>query len=263
MKKYLFIFKSELMSNLQYAFNTFVGFIGYTIMLFILFNLYRYLYSDPSEVINGYTMNQMVWYVIFTEVLWSISNSKNLTEKISEDVRGGNIAYNVSKPYSYIGYIIASHLGGTFIKTLVYTILALGLGFLLLGVFPSISFLEILAVILVAFIANFIGTLLTICVGLLSFKIEDASPVYWVYSKLILVFGTIFPIEYFPTYLQPILSYSPIYVTTYGPARLFVNFSTEAFMNILMFQLIYLVIAYLLCLLMYKKGVKNLNVNGG
>ena len=37
MRKYLFIFKSEIMTNLQYVFNLFVGFIGYFVMLFILF----------------------------------------------------------------------------------------------------------------------------------------------------------------------------------------------------------------------------------
>ena len=67
MKKYLFIFKIEIMSNLQYLFNIFIGFIGYFFMLFIFLNLWKYIYSDPSEVINGYTMSQMVWYIIITE----------------------------------------------------------------------------------------------------------------------------------------------------------------------------------------------------
>ena len=66
MKKYFFILKSELMSNLQYIFNILAGFIGYSIMLYILLNLWQYIYTDPNEIINGYTMNQMIWYVIVT-----------------------------------------------------------------------------------------------------------------------------------------------------------------------------------------------------
>ena len=263
MRKYIFIFKSELMSNLQYTFNVIVGFIGYLIMLFILFNLYKYLYSDSTEIINGYTMNQMIWYVIFTEILWSVTGGSKFCIKISDDVRGGNIAYNISKPYSYIGYSLASHFGEMFIKATVYVTLAMIMGYLFLGMFPVLSVLEILALILISFMAIIISSLLIICIGLLSFKIEDSAPIYWVYSKIILIFGTIFPIEYFPASIQPILNYSPIYVTTYGPARLFVNFNFDTFLNILLFQLIYLVLTYLLCVLMYKKGVKNLNVNGG
>ena len=72
MRKYLYIFKTEIMSNLQYIFNILVGFIGYFIMLFIFLNLWNYIYDDPNQIINGYTKNQMIWYVIITEILWSI-----------------------------------------------------------------------------------------------------------------------------------------------------------------------------------------------
>ena len=263
MKKYLFIFKSELMSNLQYVFNILVSFIGYLIMLFILFNLYRYLYSDSKELINGYTMNQMVWYVIFTEVLWSTLSGRKFCHKISEDVKGGNIIYNINKPYSYIGYVLASHLGETFIKGIIYTVLAMIMGYIFLGVFPNLNILSLLAILLVSILAIIISSLIIICIGLLSFKIEDSNPIYWLYSKIILILGTIFPIEFFPKSIQPILNYSPIYVTTYGPAKLFVNFNIDLFINVLISQLFYLIVIYFLCLLMYKKGVKKLNVNGG
>ena len=78
MKKYLFIFKSEVMSNLQYITNIIIGFIGYFVILFIFFNLWSYIYSDPNELINGYSMNQMIWYVIFTEIIWSVLSGRKL-----------------------------------------------------------------------------------------------------------------------------------------------------------------------------------------
>ena len=263
MKKYLFIFKSEVMSNLQYVFNILFGFVGCFIMLFIFLNLWTYIYSDPSEVINGYTMNQMIWYVIVTEVLWSILSGRKLCKKICDDVKGGNIAYNINKPYNYIGYSLASHLGDCIVRAAAYVILGLGTGFIFLKSFPSISFISFIAVLLTGVLATVINTLLVIFIGLFSFIIEDANPFWWVYSKLILVLGTIFPIEYFPAFLQGILKFSPIYVVSYGPARLFVNFSWEEFISVIMAQGIYLIIAYLLCSLLYKKGVRNLNVNGG
>jgi ABC-2 type transport system permease protein len=92
---------------------------------------------------------------------------------------------------------------------------------------------------------------------------EDSYPFYWLYSKVILVLGTIFPIEYFPHAIQPILSYSPIYVVSYGPAKLFVDFSYSNFITIIIAQVIYIIISYLLCSFLYRKGVKKLNVNGG
>ena len=98
MKKYIYIFKSELMTNLQYIFDIIVGFISYCIMIFIFFNLWKYIYSDPSELINGYSMGQMIWYVIVTEILWMSLGGRQLSKKICNDVRSGNIAYNINKP---------------------------------------------------------------------------------------------------------------------------------------------------------------------
>ncbi len=102
MRKYLFIYKTEILSNLQYIFNIVIEFVGYFVLIFIFLNLWRYIYSDPNELINGYNVNQMIWYVIITEVLWSVIRGRSYVRKIVTDVRGGNITYKINKPYSYI-----------------------------------------------------------------------------------------------------------------------------------------------------------------
>ena len=263
MKKYIFIFKSALMTNLQYIINILTHFIGIFILLFIFLNLWKYIYSNPNELINGYSMNEMIWYVIITEILWTSIGARGLCKKISLDVKSGNIAYNLNKPYNYIGYSLSDHLGSISIQFLIYTILGLTVGILFLGTIPNINIFNIILIIVSSVLAITINILFTISVGLLSFIIEDSSPIYWVYSKFILVLGVIFPIEYFPKSIQPILNYSPIYAMSYGPAKLFINFSYSSFIKIFISQIIYIIIAYLLCTLIYKKGVKNLNVNGG
>lgn len=263
MRKYLFIIKTQIMSNLQYIFNVTFGFIGYFIMLFILFNLWQYLYSDPNELINGYNMAQMTWYVIITEILWMTLGGRKLCDKISNDVKSGNVAYNINKPYNYIGYYLSTHLGDIFIKGIVFTLLGILTGFMFIKEFPVLNILSILVILISAIFALVISILLITCIGLISFFIEDAGPFYWVYSKLILVMGTIFPIEYFPITIQKILNFSPVYVVSYGPAKLFVNFTWNNAMSIILAQIAYIIIAYYLCHLIYKKGLKKINVNGG
>ena len=80
---------------------------------------------------------------------------------------------------------------------------------------------------------------------------------------MILVLGVLFPIEYFPGVLAQIMRYSPIYVTCYGPAKLFVDFSYSSAIEIIISQTIYLGVAWIMCYTLYKKGVKKLNVTGG
>ena len=263
MKKYLFIFKSEIMSNIQYITNILFGFIGYFIMLYIFLNLWSYVYSDPNELINGYSFKQMIWYVIFTEVIWSVLSGRKMCARISEDVKMGNIAYNINKPYSYIGYCLSTNLGSCAVRAVLYIVLGLVVGFIFLHAFPELSILSILAILLTFILAIVISILLIVSIGLLSFYIDDSGPLYWIYSKFILVLGTIFPIDFFPVWLRGILKYSPIYALSYGPARLFVNFSWNNFILVIISQLIYLIVSYMICSLIYRKGVKKLNVNGG
>lgn len=263
MKKYLYIYKTELMNNLQYVFNILTGFIGYFIILFIFLNLWKYIYENPNELINGYSMNQMIWYIIITEILWSTVGGSKLCKKIIEDVKGGNIAYNINKPYNYIGYCLFSHLGEASIRGLLYIIAGITIGYIFLGSFPNLNIIKIICVLITGILATTISTLLIISIGLLAFKIEDSNPFYWIYSKLILVIGTIFPIEYFPKTIQPLVTISPVFVVCYGPAKLFVDFSYQKLLLVLVSQIIYIILSYSLCTLIYKKGVKNLNVNGG
>lgn len=263
MKKYLYIFKSEMITSLQYVFNIIAKLFVYFLMIFIFIQLWQYIYSDPKEIINGYTMNQMIWYVMITEVLWYSLGGRKLCRKINEDVKGGNIAYNLNKPYNYIQFSLFSHLGEIVLRTILYILCAFLIGIIMLGEFPNLNIFSIIAVILTGILATVINTLLVIFVGLISFIMEDSSPLYWLYSKLILIVGTLFPIEFFPKLLQGVLKYSPIYVVSYGPAKLFVDFSIGKFISIIIAQIIYIIIAYALCMLIYKKGVKKLNVNGG
>ena len=91
MRKYAFIIKTQVMSNLQYVFNLIFNYISYFIILFIFFNIWQYIYSDSTNLINGYNLNQMTWYVVITEIIWMTLNGRKFCIQISNDVKSGNI----------------------------------------------------------------------------------------------------------------------------------------------------------------------------
>lgn len=137
------------------------------------------------------------------------------------------------------------------------------MGMIFLKDFPMLSIPAITIVLLSGMLAVLINSLLVTFIGLISFIIEDSNPIFWLYSKMILVLGVLFPIEYFPGVLAQIMRYSPIYVTCYGPAKLFVDFSYSSAVEILISQILYLGVAWIMCYSLYKKGVRRLNVTGG
>ena len=263
MRKYWYIFKSELISSLQYIFNFFSRIISYLLIMFVFMNLWKYMYSNPDEVINNYTMPQMIWYVTIAELIYSVMNGRKFCNRIITDVRSGNLVYNINKPYNYINYLLFSHLGEMAINLFIFGTAGVVVGYLFLGEFPKLTSLNLLAVLITIILALVVNTLLVIFIGLFSFIIEDSNPFYWIYSKLVLIIGTIFPIEFFPKAMQKYLDLSPIYASSYGPAKLFVNFDWGRLGIVIISQVIYIMIGYFLCYIIYKKGVKRLNVNGG
>lgn len=222
--KYGVIYKSVLLENLQYAANVALGFFAYFVFIYIYIRLWGYMYRSPGELIAGYTKEQMIWYVMMTEMLYFGSNAGVVAGEVARDIRGGNIAYLMNKPYHYTLYILARYTGEWSVRMPMYAVFAVLIGAVLVGPLPHFQ---------------------------------------WIYNKLILVVGILFPVEIFPKALQPLLKMTPIYTVCYGPAKLIVDFSLEKCVEILMAQAVYLAAGCALMFFIYGKGVRKLYVNGG
>lgn len=262
-RKYRVIYQSVLMENLQYAANIAMGFISFAIIIFVFIQLWNYMYSSPGELIAGYSKAQMIWYVLITETIWFGVPSQVVTRQVAADIRGGNIAYLINKPYHYCLYCLAKYTGGWSIQLPMFALLAVALGAALVGPLPNFSPVALLATVPVLMAGITIDAMLRLCISMISFWIEDSNPFQWLYSKLLLVVGTIFPVEIFPEALQPFFKFTPIYTVCYGPAKLIVDFSLEKYLEILLAQALYLAAAFGLMLFLYRKGVRKLYVNGG
>jgi ABC-2 type transport system permease protein len=263
MRKYIFIYKATLIESLQYVMNIILGFITFFMMLFVFICLWNYIYSDSANIINGYTMEQMIWYVILTEIMWFGSRNATLSRQISEDIKSGTIAYGINKPYHYILYIIAKHLGEITVKMLLFVGAGLVIGGVFVGAIPGFKISRLPFILISALLGTLINAFLRMSISVLSFWIEDSTPFHWIYDKLIIVVGMLFPVEMFPVWAQPAIRCSPIFVVTYGPAKLVIDYSHSVFLQVLSVQLIYFTVTLFILLAMFQGGVKKLNVNGG
>lgn len=263
MKKYIVIFKATLIESLQYIMNIILGFITFFIVLLVFLKLWQYIYTDGDHLIAGYSLNQMIWYVIITEIMWFGSRNKTLTSQISNDIKSGTIAYGINKPYHYIFYMIARNLGEIVIKFFLFLFAGIVIGYLFVGELPNFNPIHLPLIALLIFAGIMINSFLQMAISVLSFWIEDSTPFQWIYDKLIIVLGILFPIEMFPLWAQPIIKALPIYVVNYGPAKLVIDFSMGMFFRVLLAQSIYFVISLTLLTGLYQKGVKKINVNGG
>lgn len=262
-RKYGVIYKSVLLENLQYAANVALGFFAYFVFIYIYIRLWGYMYRSPGELIAGYTKEQMIWYVMMTEMLYFGSNAGVVAGEVAKDIRGGNIAYLMNKPYHYTLYILARYTGEWSVRMPMYAVFAVLIGAVLVGPLPHFQWITVPVMALCAVWGITINAVFKLCISLFSFWIEDTTPFQWIYNKLILVVGILFPVEIFPKALQPLLKMTPIYTVCYGPAKLIVDFSLEKCVEILMAQAVYLAAGCALMFFIYGKGVRKLYVNGG
>ena len=263
MKKYLNVMKTTFNDTLQYTSSLIFRFIGFAVIMSVLISLWNFLYSDSNSTINGYSLNQMIWYLLLAEIITFGSGSKVATDEIRNTIKSGNIAYQVTKPYNYIIFTICKYLADTIIRFILFLIVAIIIGLIFTGPIENFNILSIIVAIPVFLFAILIFGMVRILISLSSFWVEDSKPFQMVYQKVVLIFGVFFPLEMFPTFIQTIIKYTPVYGATYGPAKLVIDFNLNIFKSVLTSQIITIIIISILISLVYRKGVKKLNVNGG
>ena len=265
MSKYLSIYNTSFKQESKTLGNQITAVFSFVVIIYIFQQLWTYIYggSGGGELINGYTLNMMIWYMIMAEVLMYSINVRSVTKAFSNDIKSGKIAYQLNKPYNYYFYQIFSQ-SGIFTWKIIFLIpTGLIMGLVLLGPIANFSAWYILPILLSLILANLLNCVIYGAVGLLAFWIEEATPFTWIVQKFVMIFGLFFPPEFFPNWLQPFINYSPVYAMMSGPCKLLASFDWQLFMYTTISQVSYILIFMSLGILLYKSGTKKVNVNGG
>lgn len=260
--KYGQISKITMANSLVYIWNFLSKNVFFLFIMFIYLMLWKNIYGQKGSSIGGLSLKAMIWYLVVTELI-TLSRT-DIHTQVNEDVKTGNIAYLLNKPYHYIAYCFSYFVGEIGMKLLTNGLIGITIGLLYVGTLDNFSFLHLPFIILSILIGCAINFFIYITLALTSFWMEENSAFFWIYSKLIFTLGgMLMPIELFPTWLQNISKYLPFAYVTYVPARLAVDFSFLNFFRQFSIQILYLAVFIFAAIMLYRKGAKNLNVNGG
>src|SRR5688500_18244723 len=167
--------------------------------------------------------HELVWYLAATE--WILLSTPQRQQDIQEEVRRGDVAYQLARPASFARGQLAQCWGALLVRAPVLGAAALVWLYLFTGSLPDLRALCWLAPF--GLLASAVLAQLVVALGLLSFWLTDATPLYWVATKLLVVVGGLMlPVELAPQWLQvgaglrpfpPLLS-EPAGVVLHGPA---------------------------------------------
>ena len=82
MNKYALVFKTSFKQEKVTVFDTFLRAVSFVLVSYILIQLWSYIYGDGgvNQVINGYSLQQMLWYLLITEAIhFSARNQRIVT----------------------------------------------------------------------------------------------------------------------------------------------------------------------------------------
>jgi ABC-2 type transport system permease protein len=232
------------------------------LVLFVFVQLWTFTFEGQATgAIEGFTLRDMIWYLVVTETV--VLSAPRVSLKIDQEVKSGELAYVLAKPYNYVLYHLAGYWGESALRLPVNLVVGSLIAVATVGA-PQTSLVAVLAAATAIAFAITINFLIETSIGLTAFWFEDSQPFFWIYQKLVFTAGGLFlPLEFLPGLLRDVASVLPFATVTYTPARLFVVFEWQEAAARFGLQVAWLLLIAAGCWAIYSRAVRKVNVHGG
>ncbi len=217
--------------------------------------------ASAHGVLAGATRAELLWYLAITE--WVLLSVPQLHLEIEADVRTGDLAYQLPRPLSYLGARLAEGAGTTATRLLTLGVLGAGMTWLFAGELPRDPRGLLLALPL-GVAATSVMLLLHAVIGISAFWLQDVSPVYWIWQKAAFVLGgLLLPLELYPDWLRQLAAWTPFPPLLNGPGRMAFGLAPERAAETAGAIALWGGLTALALALLYRRGLRALDVNGG
>ena len=203
---------------------------------------------------------EMLWYIALTE--WVVMSAPLVQFQMADDIRRGDVAYQIARPASWLGARLAHGLGALALRAPVMLVVACGTAWMVAGRPARPATLGI--AIAFGFVAIGVVTLFHVGVGVLAFWLGDVAPAYWVWQKLLFVVGgMLLPLQFYPDGFVQFAVLTPFAAFLAGPA----SFTTRAPVypaTVLALALVmWAAVGWGISRALFRRAVHRLQINGG
>lgn len=225
--------------------------------------IYRYVYELLPNVQSRLPFSNAVWSMsMYFAVFWL--GLRNIERIFRQDIISGNIELYLLRPMNYIWQKVFLQLGRGLIPFVLALILSVSINASILGT-PAVHIpisLWIIGLAIIFVLSQILTCLIFVLCGLAGFWLQNSEPIYFVVSKLIMIFGGAWvPVAFFPHVLQRIAEFSPFGAAMEIAYAMYPNFA-ERFWIMVLNTVVWIIICTLLVLVISNRAVRKLSVNG-
>ncbi|HLN63752.1 MAG TPA: ABC-2 family transporter protein [Symbiobacteriaceae bacterium] len=260
--KYVEVGRTNVRSRWAYVWDQVLSTWFLAVILYVFVQLWKVTYAGQGALsLGGYTLADMIWYLVLTESI--IFSLPRIHSVIEQEVREGDLALRLNKPYNYLLFHYSQFLGDSLLRLATCLLTGSLTAYLLIG---SIAFpwRAVPVLLMIYLLTNGLNFALNAAVGLGAFWMEDVTGPFFVVEKIKwLLGGLLLPIEMYPDAIRRVVEVLPFRYMVAGPARLAIKFSWEGAGALLRSQALWLVLFGLLCAGLYRMGVRKVDLNSG
>jgi ABC-2 type transport system permease protein len=262
MRAYLPIARATYMIGIVYRFGFLFTIFGSIVYLGVAYYLWKSIYSY-SDTIRGLTFNETFIYVALGSAIFILLKTY-ADWYIHYEIREGIIANYLTKPLDFQIYALFANLGSLLMNL---TAVTLPTALVMLFVFKvKIPFgvglflfpLSLLLAFLISFSIDYF-------IGLLGFYSESIWGISTTKEILVTVFsGALIPLQFFPEAIQKVL-FLPFQAIFNTPLMMITrpNQGLDVFLPMILIQIFWAVVLFILARLFYNRAIKVLRIAGG
>ena len=256
MRKYWQFFYIEFLHGFYYR-AVILGRVSFYGLLLFIFSR---LWLVTAKYNSLFTAKEMIWYLALTELI--VLSLPLVHVEIEEDVRSGNLAYFLLRPASYLWSRYFRALGAAFSRLLVMAVAGFAYAWCLVGLLPNSS--SLLWFLPLGLLAMMVGTLFQLIIGLFAFWLQDSSPLYWVWQKLLFILGgLILPLSIYPVWLQKVSQFTVFPYLLHFPATISLRPNPHDIVVCVLALLLWGLLGIFIGNFIFRRACQDLVINGG
>lgn len=263
MNKYKRIFTNHVQTVLAFKVNFFSEIFFRALSFLIMIFLWKAVYAQSGDI-AGFTFQELMTYFLLVELFRHLL-SVSTYEEIMEGVRDGKIANYLLLPLNSMYLFFVRNMAKNIVTMFFFVIPVIGLLYFTdYFVMPSSSvglLLTVCMVVVAMFTSMFMYTLL----GAIAFWTVETGNIIWAFNFIIGFFaGRMIPVQFLPEIVQKFVEYTPFVAIFNLPASIYLGkFSADELVVQFAVQIAWMIGLYLILILVWKKGLRRMELVGG